>query len=428
MTSFAVDSASASADDTKNKFSTGEIDDRNQSLNQETYSQIQNQVVFGMITPIGPGFQPAITFPQLNSIRTMPYATIVPIYRMPIPLALESDASNLPPYQCLLREQIELFATSNDDISIQAQGRQTPIRLGQVGIRCHHCAETTRFTRGAILYSRSINGIYQVAMNMGRLHFLNGSCAAIPEQLKNHLMTLHESMSHEKTKKRKYWKESLEAQGVIEDSNCLLFHHIFHQQPQQPTSHIPAPRPSASDASDLLPCRYWTVWNKQRWHFNQRSRKQYSRSSWARFEVGMNPAPTLLEEQQWNLTEFWTTAPHWYRFNHLKNHLVEFHITYSLVFVKPASRNCTQCCCRWWFSLVDGFISNNKRTTTAKSWKQGHSEYSNEQLSASWNKSPSTHLIQSCTSIRRSDDVYQGFGSATSYDVVPKFRSGWREN
>lgn len=155
--------------------------------------------------------------------------TIEPTGRPALPLATDSDEANLATYQCLLRKQIELFETREDDIYLKAQGRNTPIRVGQVGIRCRHCASMSKSKRlegSASLYSKSLNGIYQVALNMGRLHFLNNSCPMIPDNTKNQLRKLKE-LPRKVARGRKYWKETLEAQGVVEEKEFLRFkpHH-----------------------------------------------------------------------------------------------------------------------------------------------------------------------------------------------------------
>jgi hypothetical protein len=59
--------------------------------------------------------------------------------RPPIPLLTEYDVDALNQYQCLLREQIELFETvPAAGVEGRSQGRNTPIRIGQVGKHtCH---------------------------------------------------------------------------------------------------------------------------------------------------------------------------------------------------------------------------------------------------------------------------------------------------
>ena len=174
------------------------------------------------LTPISDLSQPsrAAPDPPVTSSST----TAVSTQHSPLPLATTADIDNLSPYQCFLREQIELFETNEDYLSIKAQGRNNPIELGQVGIRCRHCAVGTHFTQlktSAIQYSMSINGIYQVALKMGRAHF--NECRLVPDKIKKRLLELREQ-PRKRARGRKYWKETLEAQGLIEDGNRLRFH------------------------------------------------------------------------------------------------------------------------------------------------------------------------------------------------------------
>lgn len=80
-------------------------------------------------------------------------------------LYLECDDQNLSPYQCLIRKQIEFFQASQEEIDGTAQGRNTPIVLGQVGIRCRHCAIYSPQNRraGAVYFPRRVRTQHIVA-------------------------------------------------------------------------------------------------------------------------------------------------------------------------------------------------------------------------------------------------------------------------
>ena len=55
-----------------------------------------------------------------------------------------------------------------------ARGRNKPISLKQVGIRCKHCASLTMSCRkkGSVYFPFTLLGIYQAAQNMASTHFL----------------------------------------------------------------------------------------------------------------------------------------------------------------------------------------------------------------------------------------------------------------
>ncbi|KAG7368922.1 hypothetical protein IV203_031665 [Nitzschia inconspicua] len=142
--------------------------------------------------------------------------------RAAIPLYLDHDESCLTSYQCFLRKQIELFEAGDDELQGTAQGRNTPLHRGQIGIRCRHCAHLPKAARarGGVYYSRTIDGVYQVAQNMSKLHFLK-SCNYIPESTKTQLKSL-QSQSSRASGGKEYWAEGLRVLGVVEDKRGFL--------------------------------------------------------------------------------------------------------------------------------------------------------------------------------------------------------------
>jgi hypothetical protein len=169
-----------------------------------------------------------------------------------IPLYLDHDESCLTAYQCFLRKQIELFEAGDDELQGTAQGRNTPLHRGQIGIRCRHCAHLPKAarSRGGVYYSRTIDGVCkyavrvgnglvenlaslshfhfccglmhtdQVAQNMSKLHFLK-SCNYIPESTKNQLKSL-QHLSSRASGGKEYWSEGLRVLGVVEDKRGFL--------------------------------------------------------------------------------------------------------------------------------------------------------------------------------------------------------------
>lgn len=83
--------------------------------------------------------------------------------RAPISLYMSCDDESLSEYQCLVRKQIEIFEAMKDDVDSNAQGRNRPIVLGQVGIRCRHCTmlPPKHRARGAVYYPAKLQGLYQ---------------------------------------------------------------------------------------------------------------------------------------------------------------------------------------------------------------------------------------------------------------------------
>jgi len=143
--------------------------------------------------------------------------------RTPVTLYLSCDDESLSPYQCLVRKQIELFAATTEDVSTNAQGRNRPIVLGQVGIRCNHCSvlPPKQRARGAMYYPRKLEGLYQAAQNMASGHLCQ-HCHLVPAQIKRTLQKLRENKLAAGGGK-KYWAHGIRALGVTEDKDGLKF-------------------------------------------------------------------------------------------------------------------------------------------------------------------------------------------------------------
>jgi hypothetical protein len=77
-----------------------------------------------------------------------------------IPLALSCDEEQLSEYQILVRKQLEIFEATAEDVESNTQGRKKRVSLGQVGIRCLHCASypLRQRGRGAVYYPAKLQG------------------------------------------------------------------------------------------------------------------------------------------------------------------------------------------------------------------------------------------------------------------------------
>lgn len=144
--------------------------------------------------------------------------------RSAVPLYLDYDEQALSEYQCLLRKQIELFETRPEDIQGNAQGRNTPIYIGQVGIRCRHCSVLPKAVRpmGTVYYSRTLAGVYQVAQNMAKVHYFGNKCNQMPTATKQQLEALQRTNKRASGGKE-YWIDGLKVHGVYEDGKALRF-------------------------------------------------------------------------------------------------------------------------------------------------------------------------------------------------------------
>jgi hypothetical protein len=220
---------------------------------------------------LSPAVFPPALFPAVQQQSRSPVATKLATpqepsgeftkvpHREPASLYLECDDQNLSPYQCLIRKQIEFFQASEEEIDGTAQGRNTPIVLGQVGIRCRHCAMLSPQNRraGAVyfprrvrprstsshIYSRALrscqvasythfsfvnsraqtqlNGVYQTAQNMAAGHILK-KCTNVPESDRKNTLMLKEKKSSAGGG-REYWSNAAGVMGILETAHGLRF-------------------------------------------------------------------------------------------------------------------------------------------------------------------------------------------------------------
>jgi hypothetical protein len=143
--------------------------------------------------------------------------------RPPIQLYLSCDDTVMSPYQILARRQIEFFEANLDDIESNAQGRNKPIVLGQVGIRCRHCNHLPpkQRKRGAVYYPAKLEGVYQAAHNMALSHF-STYCESMDESLRKNLIYLRENKTTTGGGKSA-WAERAGALCIFEDAHGLRF-------------------------------------------------------------------------------------------------------------------------------------------------------------------------------------------------------------
>lgn len=96
-------------------------------------------------------------------------------------LAADTDEQYLNPLHCFVRRNVEVFAAKSEDIAAPSPGRKTRVLMGQVGLRCVHCAHLPAKDRvkRAVCYPPSVSGIYHSVSNMKFDHFR--ACRGLPE-------------------------------------------------------------------------------------------------------------------------------------------------------------------------------------------------------------------------------------------------------
>jgi hypothetical protein len=161
----------------------------------------------------------------------LPYQAL---YSMPLSRKIEDnkknilymqyyDELNLSEYQCLIRKQIEYFEAGEDDVRGTIQGRNKPISIKQVGVRCYFCSKRVpqHRTRGSTYYPTTLQGLYQACQNLATIH-LSKNCPLIPEELTDEIVKLR-ALKSSIGGGKSYWAASAKAKGVVESNNILLF-------------------------------------------------------------------------------------------------------------------------------------------------------------------------------------------------------------
>lgn len=140
-----------------------------------------------------------------------------------VPLGLEDDKYWLSELQVYLRANFaEAFGATEEDIAAPMHGRNKPIALGQVGIRCMHCKSDNPAERGqqATSYPSLISGIYNSVQQMLRLHL--DCCLAMPTDVRHKIEALKVSCSSRGGRKQ-YWIDSAKRLGLVDTPHGIHF-------------------------------------------------------------------------------------------------------------------------------------------------------------------------------------------------------------
>jgi hypothetical protein len=163
---------------------------------------------------------------QHSNDDSVPHA-IIPL-SLPISLArLAVDEYKLSEHQNFLRQQIEAFPATEEDVMTHTRGRNKPILLGQVGIRCRHCAHlpVSRRQKGSTYFPSNKLGIYQAAQNMSTAHIQCGLCTEMPEAIKLKFIEIMSAKnpSCSSGAGRPYWAQSATQLGLVDTEEGIRF-------------------------------------------------------------------------------------------------------------------------------------------------------------------------------------------------------------
>jgi len=120
----------------------------------------------------------------------------------------------------MIRQHMELFEANVDDTARNVQGRNKPVVVGQVGIRCRHCALAGN-TQASLYFPTKLDRIYQAAQNLSAFHLCQ-DCPHIPAKARRELISRKERKSPAGGGKR-YWAEAVQFLGVKQVEGGLFF-------------------------------------------------------------------------------------------------------------------------------------------------------------------------------------------------------------
>ena len=139
-------------------------------------------------------------------------------------LAMPTDSDSLSDRQCYVRaEMCEIFAATEKDVAARHSKGAQKLVVGQVGIRCIHCAHLRPRDRAerAVCYPSSISRIYQTVADMQRFHF--EQCTQIPKRVSDVYKTLKTTRPRGVGSPQAYWVQSAKSLGLVDTGNGIRF-------------------------------------------------------------------------------------------------------------------------------------------------------------------------------------------------------------
>ena len=158
-------------------------------------------------------------------------------------LFLNADVSAFPPFQVLLRQNLEFFEVNHEDlVVINKMGRKDTVVLGQVGLRCRACSRLPPDQRppSACLFPTKLDEVFQAAQQMTGNHIIP-CCPCLPNDVRNELLN-HLSQCAELLRPgdEALWVQRCHDLGVLEDQNRLRFSLRINDMTPVDMSYTPA--------------------------------------------------------------------------------------------------------------------------------------------------------------------------------------------
>lgn len=159
-------------------------------------------------------------------------------------LSRKQDPDHLNPIHCFVRQNIEVFVASDEDIAAPCPGRKNTIKAGQVGLRCIHCrnVESRQRAKRAVCYPSTIGRVYNCVSDMKFDHFslckyLPASQRALFNRLRNQKESHSRGKSGNNTSKYYYdtavemgMRETFDGVVILDKGSIIPAAHKHHQE------------------------------------------------------------------------------------------------------------------------------------------------------------------------------------------------------
>eukprot|EP00523_Entomoneis_sp_CCMP467_P013944 CAMPEP_0168802210 /NCGR_PEP_ID=MMETSP0725-20121227/19954_1 /TAXON_ID=265536 /ORGANISM="Amphiprora sp., Strain CCMP467" /LENGTH=535 /DNA_ID=CAMNT_0008853951 /DNA_START=103 /DNA_END=1711 /DNA_ORIENTATION=- len=171
-------------------------------------------------------------------------------YQKRMLLAMPTDSESLSDRQCYVRsEMVEIFAATEQDVAARHSKGAQKLVVGQVGIRCIHCAHLRPRDRAerAVCYPSSISRIYQTVADMQRFHFEH--CKCIPKHISNVYKNLKTTRPRGVGSPQTYWVQSAKQLGLVDTKGGIRFDTDPHAMPPNTESQSQMPHSAEAKVS-----------------------------------------------------------------------------------------------------------------------------------------------------------------------------------
>eukprot|EP00977_Amphora_coffeiformis_P012444 scaffold3077_cov162-Amphora_coffeaeformis.AAC.3 len=192
---------------------------------QDFFQRAQSrQYAFSLLAAANKKDTNTVASPSASSEGQAPKAEPLSSQHSSWVIACPTDSQYLNPIHCFVRRHVEFFVAGQEEVNAPSPGRKTRVTLGQVGIRCIHCAHLPikdRVKRSSC-YPPSIGGLYHAISNMKCDHF--ALCKGLPPADREEFLSLRVQTSRKTPKHAKPKHAKPAADRSIANSTAQYYH------------------------------------------------------------------------------------------------------------------------------------------------------------------------------------------------------------